>query len=326
MKLSKLISLVLVFFLFVQCGLEYYLAEYLDFYKIPNGGGTIADIIPSQALWGKSQDDFDVYYNFMIWNKRSKQLGEVACEYSLDDILIGEYPLNVYFVFNQDMGSYMGLSKIVYFVPNDKAKKNEEVTNCYAYFTELMREECGMPVSQTKAVTTWEMDNYTIDIGTGRFTNYTGYENFTVAIVFSGNNIPVKQSQRQNSVQEYPEKNSAPVNPPQPQSKEQEYHDNSSKDENSQFTGPMVTVKVGSKYVEIHQSFKDLMDSYEAFFDSYLKVLTSGDYLAMMDMLEQYSEMIEELDRLEDADLTSAELAYYVEVHARIMGNLSLSM
>ena len=89
------------------------------------------------------------------------------------------------------------------------------------------------------------------------------------------------------------------------------------------FTGPEVTVKVGKKKVKVHKTFKQAMDEYEAFFDRYIEFMKDPDLLRYAEFMAEYAETLEGLEDLSDYDLTSAELAYYLEVYARIMDRLS---
>ncbi|MCD7892301.1 MAG: hypothetical protein LUG60_01240 [Erysipelotrichaceae bacterium] len=83
----------------------------------------------------------------------------------------------------------------------------------------------------------------------------------------------------------------------------------------------------------IRDEFKEAMDSYEDFFDEYIAFMEkyasadSGDALSMLSdyssYLTKYSETMEKMDAWEDDDLTDEELAYYVEVTARITKKLS---
>ncbi|MCM1334514.1 MAG: fibronectin type III domain-containing protein [Bacteroides sp.] len=76
----------------------------------------------------------------------------------------------------------------------------------------------------------------------------------------------------------------------------------------------------------IRPEFKEAMDSYEAFFDEYCKIMTAyannpsdlSLMLKYLEYLEKYSEMMEKLDKIGDDDLSEAELLYYTEVMSRI--------
>lgn len=76
----------------------------------------------------------------------------------------------------------------------------------------------------------------------------------------------------------------------------------------------------------IRPEFKEAMDSYEAFFDEYIafmeKYANTTDPTAMlsdyMDFMTRYIEAMEALEAINEDDLSSAELAYYLEVMTRI--------
>ncbi len=76
----------------------------------------------------------------------------------------------------------------------------------------------------------------------------------------------------------------------------------------------------------IRPEFKQAMDEYEAFFDEYctlLKKLSENpDNLTLLmdyaSFMSQYTDYMNSLDALENEDLTTEELAYYIEATARI--------
>lgn len=80
----------------------------------------------------------------------------------------------------------------------------------------------------------------------------------------------------------------------------------------------------------IRPEFKAAMDSYEAFFDEYVKFMKKyesstdtvnmlADYLSYM---TQYAEAMEKLDEIDNGSLSAAEALYYSEVMARIEAKL----
>lgn len=76
----------------------------------------------------------------------------------------------------------------------------------------------------------------------------------------------------------------------------------------------------------IRADFKATMDSYEVFFDEYVEFMQAyaqnpsdvGLMLKYANFLSKYADTMEALEGWEDRDLNSAELAYYIEVTARI--------
>ena len=72
--------------------------------------------------------------------------------------------------------------------------------------------------------------------------------------------------------------------------------------------------------------FKKTMDDYEAWFDHYCDVMeryqedsTNLELLSeMTDLLSEETTMLEEMENMDQDDMNAAELAYYLEVTARI--------
>ena len=80
----------------------------------------------------------------------------------------------------------------------------------------------------------------------------------------------------------------------------------------------------------MRKDFKDAMDSYEAFMDEYVAFMKKysdnpsdvgllADYTKYM---SKYADMVEEFDKWESEDLNDAELAYYIDVQARVSKKL----
>ncbi len=72
--------------------------------------------------------------------------------------------------------------------------------------------------------------------------------------------------------------------------------------------------------------FKKTMDDYEAWFDHYCDVMkryqedsSNLELLSeMTDLLTEETKMLEEMENMEQSEMNTAELAYYIEVTARI--------
>ena len=72
--------------------------------------------------------------------------------------------------------------------------------------------------------------------------------------------------------------------------------------------------------------FKKTMDDYEAWFDHYCDVMerykedsTDLELLSeMTDLLSEETTMLEEMENMDQSEMNNAELAYYLEVTARI--------
>ena len=76
----------------------------------------------------------------------------------------------------------------------------------------------------------------------------------------------------------------------------------------------------------ISPEFKETMDNYEAWFDHYCDVMerykedsTNLELLSeMTDLLSEEATMLDEMENMDQDDMNTAELAYYLEVTARI--------
>ena len=72
--------------------------------------------------------------------------------------------------------------------------------------------------------------------------------------------------------------------------------------------------------------FKQTMDDYEAWFDHYCEVMKKYEenpsdlelLTEMTDLLSEETVMLDELDKMDQSEMNAAELAYYLEVTARI--------
>lgn len=84
---------------------------------------------------------------------------------------------------------------------------------------------------------------------------------------------------------------------------------------------------------DISPEFKEMMDSYEQFFDEYIAFMENYDseetgVLALVnyaDMLAEYAQMIESMEEMDESDMTETELGYYLEVTGRIYQKLAAS-
>lgn len=81
----------------------------------------------------------------------------------------------------------------------------------------------------------------------------------------------------------------------------------------------------------IRPEFKEVMDTYEAFFDEYCEFMkkynSAEDSTSMLldytNYLTKYTEVMEKLDEISDEELSDAELLYYTEVMTRISQKLT---
>lgn len=76
----------------------------------------------------------------------------------------------------------------------------------------------------------------------------------------------------------------------------------------------------------ISPEFKKTMDDYEAWFDHYCEVMKKYQedpsdlelMSEMTDLLSEEADMLEQMENMDQSEMTNAELAYYIEVTARI--------
>lgn len=97
------------------------------------------------------------------------------------------------------------------------------------------------------------------------------------------------------------------------------------------FSGKMVKVTVGKKTYTLHEDFKEAIDTYEAFFDSYIEFMAHADapdfmqkYFEFMSQYTEYMEAMEKLDKLseKEKDWTQDEAMYFNQVQLRISEKL----
>lgn len=81
---------------------------------------------------------------------------------------------------------------------------------------------------------------------------------------------------------------------------------------------------------ELRADFKEAMDSYESFMDEYCEFMekyseNSSDIAILTDYatyMAKYADMCAKFDKWESEDLNDAELAYYIDVQARVSEKL----
>lgn len=82
----------------------------------------------------------------------------------------------------------------------------------------------------------------------------------------------------------------------------------------------------GSDSGVLSPEFKKTMDDYEAWFDHYCEVMKKYEenpsdlelLSEMTDLLTEETAMLEEMENMDESEMNDAELAYYIEVTARI--------
>ena len=81
-----------------------------------------------------------------------------------------------------------GLSRIVYLLSDAGSLADSELNACFDALSDGMKRALGEPDSRTAAVAAWELEDCTVQIGTGRFKRNSGSDEPSVAIAFK----PVK--------------------------------------------------------------------------------------------------------------------------------------
>ena len=89
-------------------------------------------------------------------------------------------------------------------------------------------------------------------------------------------------------------------------------------------SGPTVEVKVEGRKLKVYKEFKEQLDEYEEFFDSYIEVMSDEDVdlIKYMSFLTQYTEAMEALENIDEDTLSDDDMTYYMVVLNRI--NLKL--
>lgn len=152
---------------------------------------SISDILPSSEIWGISAVDFVSRYSIplepcIIGNANG------LCAKNVD---VEALSMDCYYVFGYDMQTHYGLSKITYLLSNAEHQTNDELKVWRDILVNAMKSAVGEPEKETSAVTIWSMNDYTIEIGTGKMKNYTGSDHPNVAIVFKVTSIPMPVQQ-----------------------------------------------------------------------------------------------------------------------------------
>ncbi len=81
---------------------------------------------------------------------------------------------------------------------------------------------------------------------------------------------------------------------------------------------------------EIRADFKQAMDSYEEFMDEYVEFMQKykenpsdlGLLASYAGYMSKYANMVEKFEKWDDEELNDKELAYYIEVSARVSNKL----
>ncbi len=154
---------------------------------------TVSGLIPKQSLWGISRDKFQKQSNQKYESLESGKTKMLR----RSGIKVNGYKLDGYFVFDfstwDSTGyTYSGLSKVVYLLSGKPT--SDEITSAFQTLVQAMKKSAGQPDSEKKTLATWEKNNYTVEIGKGKFKKYTGSDKQNVAIVITAKNISRPQT------------------------------------------------------------------------------------------------------------------------------------
>lgn len=101
------------------------------------------------------------------------------------------------------------------------------------------------------------------------------------------------------------------------------------------FTGDVVDVKIGNITYHVHRAFKEALDKYEEYFDTYIKIVKNGEasvdlteYSEVMNKYIEFMEALEKLEKIPDEEKkwSEEEAAYYLQVTIRIYQKLNSSI
>lgn len=117
---------------------------------------------------------------------------------------------------------------------------------------------------------------------------------------------------------------------PDDESEDSESANESPDEKTSEETTPTEEPSSQDSESGIRPEFKDMMDSYEAFFDEYCEFMKkyseSDDTTSMLadytDYMTKYVELMEKLNEVDEDELSTEEALYYAEVSARISQKL----
>lgn len=148
------------------------------------------NLMPRNDIWGISRDALREEVNADL--EECEVGGKKALK--APSIIFNGYTMTPYYVFGVktwDSTGYkfMGLSKIVYIVSDQSIESTSQLIECQQQMIDSMSQKLGSPHSQSDAVAKWKSDECFVEVGRGKFKNYTGSDKPTVAIVFSVLNI-----------------------------------------------------------------------------------------------------------------------------------------
>ena len=166
--MKKILSLVLVILLLGVSSL----AEVASY--------SVVDLIPDTSQWGYSRTKFKEANGS---GYQDIEIGGFKGLY-LPDIAVGDYAMDGYYDFAEKQGNYYGLSRVVYLLDVSKKVSDANLTKCYkALVTDMSTADD--PTSSSKTSSVWEYSDCRMEICIGKYTEFNGSKNKTVAVIFT---------------------------------------------------------------------------------------------------------------------------------------------
>ena len=135
--------------------------------------------LPVSSVFGASRS---AYISDSGYSLQKTSVGD-ANALKLSGVEIESYTMDAYFVFGTKLKTHEGLSKIAYILVDGGKRTKEQLGQCKSALVEAMRREVGQPQSDSSSVTKWSLTDREVDIGIGKFKNYTGNDKTTVAVI-----------------------------------------------------------------------------------------------------------------------------------------------
>lgn len=170
--MKRIMCLVLVFLLFVPAALA----------------AAIVDVVPDTSQWGFSRTKFRDANEAAL--KEAAGVGYTDVEIAglkglaLPGFDIDGYAMNAYYEFAAKQGNYYGLSRVFYLLDVSKKVTDANLTKCYKALVKDMTAS-GKPTNTSADSSVWEYSDCTLEIAIGKYTEYNGSRNKTVAVIFS---------------------------------------------------------------------------------------------------------------------------------------------
>ena len=136
-------------------------------------------ILPPDDIWGiPSPKLVEILGNACAYTKIGKRDALVV-----HNVKVASFSMNCYFVFGEKIGTYWGLSKITYVLPDADNLTKEDKNKGLEAVIEVVKTAAGKPKSSEKTTVKWSKKKYTITTGIGKFEKYTGSKATSIGIV-----------------------------------------------------------------------------------------------------------------------------------------------